>query len=299
MSVSHQAERLARVGELELAYETFGEPGNSPVLMIMGVGAQMVNWPDGFCEELASRGFHVIRFDNRDCGHSTKLGDPPPPLDRVRRGEITDVPYGLHEMAADAVGLLDALGLERAHVVGASLGGMIAQRLALDFPKRVLTLASLMSTPGDRRVGHPTPEALEVLMRPPARTREDYIEGVVEARRVIGSADELRDEDASRAMAGRAFDRGLFPDGTARQFAAIFTAPDRTAELASLSVPTVVIHGADDSLIGVSGGEATAAAIPGAELVVIKDMGHDLPPGLWGRIADVLEANFERAEVPA
>lgn len=287
------------MGELELAYETFGDPADSAVLMIMGVGAQMIHWPLGLCERIAGRGYHVIRFDNRDCGHSTKLTQPPPPLGQVIRGEVSGVPYGLHEMAGDAVGLLQVLAIERAHVVGASLGGMIAQRLAIDFPDRALSLASIMSTTGDRAVGEATPEALEVLMKPPASERRRYIEGVIAARRVIGSVDEMRDEQASREIAGLAFDRGIFSEGTARQFAAIFTAPDRTPELRELTVPTVVLHGAEDSLIGVSGGEATAAAIPGAELLVLEGWGHDLPPAVWGRLTEALVANFERAEVPA
>jgi pimeloyl-ACP methyl ester carboxylesterase len=299
VSVRREPERCTRVGALELCHESFGEPGDPPVLLIMGVGSQMIQWPDGFCELLALRGHRVIRFDNRDCGRSTKLTEPPPALGPLMRGEPAEIPYGLHEMAADGAGLLEALGIDRAHIVGASLGGMIAQRLVLDFPERALSLASIMSTPGDRRVGKATPEALEVLMRPPARERDSYIERVIAARRVIGSIESMRDEEITRDIAGRAFDRGIFNDGTARQFAAIFSAVDRTAELGSITVPTVVIHGDEDSLIGVDGGEATAAAIPGAELLVIEGMGHDFPPAAWERITAALTANFERAEVPA
>lgn len=296
--MSNDGERLAKVGELELAYETFGDPADPAALMIMGVGSQMIQWPVGLCELLAARGYHVIRFDNRDCGHSTKLAQPAPPLGKVIRGEVSEVPYGLHEMAGDAVGLLEALAIERAHVVGASLGGMIAQRLAIDHPGRVLSLASIMSTTGAPGVGTPTEAATEVLMSRPATERQAYIDGAVAARKVLGSVDGLRDDDLVREVATRAFDRGIHPDGTARQLAAIIASPDRTPELRRIQAPTVVIHGSIDPLIGLSGGEATAAAIPGAQLVVIDGMGHDLPPGSWVQIVDALVANFARAAQP-
>jgi len=292
-SPTRSGERFAQVGDLEIAYETFGDPADSAVLLIMGLGSQMILWPDELCEALAEEGYFVIRFDNRDVGRSTILDAPPPDLQRVAAGEA-DAPYLLDQMAEDAVGLLDALGIDRAHVVGASLGGMIAQRLAIDHPERVLTLASIMSTTGDREVGNPTPEAMTVLMTAPPLDREGYLESTVQARGVIGSRP--LDEDRTRDLAGRAFDRGYHPQGTARQFAAIIASPDRTTALRELRIPTLVLHGSEDPLIDPSGGRATAAAIPDAELVVIDDMGHDLPLWSLDAIADALRVNFQRAE---
>jgi pimeloyl-ACP methyl ester carboxylesterase len=293
MAVAGTGERIARVGELELAYESFGDPTDPPVLLIMGLGSQMILWPDELCADLAARGYFVIRFDNRDVGRSTVLSDSAPPdLRQVAVGEAAP-PYLLEQMAEDAIGLLDGLGIERAHVVGASLGGMIAQRVAIDHPGRVLSLASIMSTTGDREVGQPTPEAMAVLMSAPPIDRDGYVESTVKARGVIGSRP--IDEARTRDLAGRAYDRGYHPEGTARQFAAIIASPDRTPDLRELDTPAVVVHGSDDALIGVSGGEATAAAIPDAELVVIDGMGHDLPLCALDRIAAALAQNFERA----
>jgi pimeloyl-ACP methyl ester carboxylesterase len=198
-------------------------------------------------------------------------------------------------MAADGIGLLDGLGLSAAHVVGASMGGMIAQTMAARFPERVLSLASIMSTTGDRAVGEATEAATELLLSRPATDRQAYLDGAVAGRRVLGSVDELRDDDLVREIAARAFDRGIYPEGTGRQLAAIIASGDRTPRLRELDLPTVVIHGEIDPLIGVSGGKATAAAIPGSELVLIESMGHDLPPPAWERITDALVANFERA----
>ena len=293
---SNSGERFVRVGDVELAYETFGRPGEPAVLLIMGLGSQLILWPEELCEALAAAGYFVIRFDNRDVGRSTILDAPPPDLQRVAAGEA-DAPYLLDQMAEDAVGLLDALGIERAHVVGASLGGMIAQRLAIDHPERVLTLASIMSTTGDREVGNPTPEAMTVLMTAPPLDRDGYLESTVRARGVIGSRP--LDEDRTRDLAGRSFDRGYHPQGTARQFAAIIASPDRTPALRELRVPTLVLHGSEDPLIDPSGGRATAAAIPDAELIEIDGMGHDLP--LWSleRLAEALTRNVERAGASA
>jgi pimeloyl-ACP methyl ester carboxylesterase len=285
-------ERIARVGEIELAYETFGDPADSAVLLIMGLGSQMIFWPEELCEALAGRGHFVIRFDNRDAGRSTVLDHSPPDFRQVASGDA-EAPYLLQHMAEDAVGLLDDLGIERAHIVGASMGGMVAQRLAIDHPGRVLSLASIMSTTGDPEVGRPTPEAMAVLMTRPPSDRDGYVESTVAARAVIGS--QPPDEARTRDLAERAFDRGYHPDGTARQLAAIAASPDRTSELRRIEAPTVVIHGADDGLITVSGGEATAAAIPGSELLVLEGMGHDISPRFVDRIAAALSANFERA----
>lgn len=308
MSVVDLAERTAQVGEIELAYETFGDPSDPAMLLIMGVGAQMILWPEGLCERLAEGGQnqapqqrrgsatprYVIRFDNRDVGHSSKLAVPPPPPSRVLKGEVTDVPYTLADMASDAVGLLDALGIEAAHIVGASMGGMIAQRVAIDHPERALSLASLMSTTGDRAVGRPTDAGLAALITRPPDDREGYVEAFVAARRVVGSPPV--DEAAVRLLASRCFDRGYFPEGTARQMAAILASPDRTPELIRLELPTVAVHGSTDPLITLSGGQATAAAIPGAELVVIEGMGHDFPVWAWEKVAKAIEENAKRTE---
>ena len=286
-------EERARVGELEIAYETFGDPADPTVLLVMGLGSQMINWPEELCERLAAAGLHVIRFDNRDAGRSTVLGEvPAPEFRRVAAGEA-EPPYPLSDMAADAVGLLDHLGVERAHLVGASLGGMIAQRVAIDHPDRVLSLASIMSTTGERSVGLPSEAAREVLLRRAPSDRDGYVEATVRARGVIGS--QPHDEERTRSFAERAFERGYHPEGTARQLAAIVATPDRTEALGRLRLPTVVIHGSEDALIGISGGEATAAAIPGAELVVIEGMGHDLPLWALEPVATALLANFARA----
>jgi pimeloyl-ACP methyl ester carboxylesterase len=293
-------ERRARVGEVELAYQTIGDRSNPPMLLIMGLASQMIGWPNAFCELLADRGFFVIRFDNRDCGRSTVLdgAGTPSPRDALDGGAEA-VPYTLSNMAGDAAGVLDALEASPAHVVGVSMGGMIAQTLAIKQPEWVLSLASIMSTTGDPSVGQATPEAQAVLFRrPPLDDREAFAEEIVNARAVIGSKGLERDEEWSREVARQAFDRGIHPDGTMRQIAAIVASGDRTEALHRLDVPTVVIHGRDDPLIGVSGGEATAAAIPDAELVLIDGMGHDLPPAAWERLADSIVANAARARVP-
>jgi pimeloyl-ACP methyl ester carboxylesterase len=290
-------EAIARVGEVELCYQTIGKPRDPPMLMIMGLAAQMYWWPDGLCNLLVRRGLRLIRFDNRDCGGSSVLDAlGVPSLQAALAGADGAAPYTLSKLAGDTVGLLDALGIAAAHVVGASMGAMIAQALAIEHPDRVLSLASIMGTTGERSVGRPTPAAQEVLMRaPPLDDRGAYVESVAAARAVIGSHGLERDEAWTREIAERSFDRGVRPDGTLRQLVAIIASGDRTAALRRLRVPTVVVHGTDDALIDASGGRATAAAIPGAELVLIDGMGHDLPPSAWGQIADAIAANAARA----
>jgi pimeloyl-ACP methyl ester carboxylesterase len=287
----------ARVGDIEIAYETFGRRTDPPLLLVMGLGTQMLGWPDEFCAGLADRGLFVIRFDNRDVGLSTHLDDAPKPdIYAIFGGDTSTVSYTLSDMAAETVGLLDALGIDDAHVVGASMGGMIAQAVAIEHPERVRSLTSIMSTTGDRSVGDATQQAIGALMAPPARTREEAVERSVAGARIIGSPGYELDEAAVRERSGRSFDRAHDPLGVARQFAAVLASPDRTPRLRSLRVPTLVIHGRDDPLVRVSGGEATAAAIPGAELVVIDGMGHDLPRPLWSRITDLIVDLVERVE---
>ncbi len=285
-------ERFARVGELELCWEQFGRDVDPPMLMIMGLGAQMILWPDELCELLAAAGFRVIRFDNRDAGRSTILADAPTgTVPRALSGDIPEGAYSLSDMAADAVGLLDSLGIEAAHIVGSSLGGMIAQTLALEHPDRVLSLASISSTTGNPQVGGASQAGIEALTTVPPQDRDGYVAVLVEARRKIGSSGFPFDEERARRIAGLGFDRGFHPKGTVRQTIAIILSGDRTERLSEIAVPTVVIHGEDDPLIGDSGGRATAAAIPGAKLVLIPGMGHDLPAGVWEQVAGEVARN--------
>lgn len=294
MTVSE--EQFARVGDLEICWQEFGDPADPPVLMIMGLGSQMILWPDELCESIAAAGFRVIRFDNRDAGRSTVLADAPTgTVPRALAGEIPEGAYSLSEMAADAAGLLDALGIDAAHIIGASLGGMIAQTLVIEHPERALSLASIMSTTGDPSVGGPTEAGIEALTTVPPDNREGYIEALVEARRKIGSPGFPFDEERARRIAGLGFDRGFHPKGTVRQTVAIIRSGDRTPKLAGIEVPTVVIHGEDDPLVGVSGGKATAAAIPDARLVTIPGMGHDFPAGVWDEVSREVVANARRA----
>ena len=281
---------------IRLCQQTVGDPADEPMLLVMGIGSQMINWPDRFCELLAERGFFVIRFDNRDCGRSTwltELGVPSVTMAFEKR--LDDPPYLLTDMADDCAGLLDALGVDAAHVVGASLGGFVAQTLAIERPERVLSLASLMSSTGSGEVGQPHPEALELLMTRPPDERDAYADYTVAARSVIGSTGFEQDQELIRATARRAFDRGLNPDGTQRQLVASICSGSRHERLGEIAVPTVVVHGSADTLIDPSGGEATAAAIPGAELVIIDGWGHDMPPAVWARLVDEIAENAKRA----
>jgi pimeloyl-ACP methyl ester carboxylesterase len=293
-------ESTAAVNGVEIAYETFGDPADPTMLLIMGLGVQMLGWDEELCRMLAGRGYQVVRFDNRDVGHSTKVeGGPRPDVMAAVAGDARSASYRLEDMAGDCVGLLDELGVERAHLVGASQGGMIAQTVAIRHPERAVSLISIMSTTGDRMVGQPHPEAIPALLTRPPADRDGFIHFVVGAWNVIGSPGFEVDEEALRARAGASYDRGIFPEGTARQLVAILASGDRTEALRRLDVPTTVIHGTDDILIDVSGGRATAAAIPGARLELIEGMGHDLPAALWPRFVDLIAENAERARAPA
>ncbi len=287
----------ATVGDIELAYETFGDRAGTPLLLVSGLGSQMISYPDELCAGLAAHGLFVIRFDNRDVGLSTHLHSAGlPRLGDVRRGDRSSVHYELADMAADTAGLIAALGLESVHLVGVSMGGMIAQRVAITYPERVRSLTSIMSTTGDRSVGGASEAAQAVLYAPPAADRDAAIARQLETSRVIGSPGFPFDEEMVRERAALAFDRAHDPAGVARQMAAIVTSPDRTADLGRVAVPTMVIHGSDDALVNVSGGRATAAAVPGAELVVIDGMGHDLPRPLWPEITERITALISRVE---
>ena len=292
-------ESLARVGDLELAYETFGDASRPAMLLVMGLGTQMIAWHEDFCAELASRGFFVIRYDNRDIGRSTALRDAPvPTLGQLGRRSKSAASYSLEDMAQDGFGLLDALGVERAHVVGASMGGMIAQLMAVLRPERGLSLVSIMSNTGARWSGQPKLATYRFLLGRPPRERDAYIEHTVKTYRVIGSPGFDRDEDDLRRMAARAYDRGRNPAGAARQLAAILASGDRSERLAGIRAPTLVIHGTRDPLVNPSGGRATATAIPDARLLTIDGMGHDLPRGAWPQMIEAIAENAARAEEP-
>jgi pimeloyl-ACP methyl ester carboxylesterase len=289
------SEQRARVGSVELVYETIGNPSDAPLLLIMGLGMQMIHWDVEFCELLAGRGFHVIRFDNRDAGLSSKIRGPVPNVMRLMAGMPAQVPYRLHDMAGDAFGLLDHLGIERTHVVGASMGGMIGQTMAIERPERVLSLASMLSTTGDRRVGTPKLRVWSVLMRRAPQDRDAYVRYFAKVFRMIGSPAYRVDEERTRELAGATYDRCHDPAGTARQLGAIMASGSRTEALRELDVPTLVIHGESDPLVPLRAGQATARAIPGAELITIPGMGHDMPRELWPRFADAIATNAERA----
>jgi pimeloyl-ACP methyl ester carboxylesterase len=289
-------ERLARVGDLELCYETFGDPADPAMLLVMGLGTQMIGWHEEFCAMLAGRGFHVIRYDNRDIGRSTHVKAAPPTQRQVATRDRRAAAYTLDDMAEDAAGLLTALDREAAHVVGVSMGGMIAQVLAARRPERVLSLASIMSTTGARWRGQPALRVMPFFLRPRPSTREAAVERTLALFRLVGSPGFDRDEERLREMSNLAFERGPGDAaGTGRQLAAIFASGDRTPSLSRITAPTVVIHGTNDRLVSPSGGRATAAAIPGASLEMIKGMGHDLPRGVWSRVVDLVVENTRHA----
>lgn len=288
----------AQANGIELCYETFGERDDPPLLLVMGLGAQMITWDEQFCQALAGRGFFVIRFDNRDVGESTWIPTPDLNLLESLMAALDDkpftAPYLLSDMAADAAGLLDALDVPAAHVVGASMGGMIAQTLAIEHPERVLTLTSIMSTTGEQDVGQPTPELTAALLSPAPQDREGAIEHGVTMSRTISFPDHF-DEEQARQRVGRSYDRGFNPIGVGRQLLAIVKSGSRAEGLAKLDIPTLVIHGRADKLVGFSGGERTAQLVPGAELLAIDDMAHDLPTTHWATIIEHITALAGRA----
>lgn len=287
-----------RANGIDVWCETVGDAGDPALLLIMGLGAQLIDWPPGFVEMLAGRGLRVVLFDNRDSGLSTGFDEwGLPDVAAIFGGDPSSAAYVLADLAGDAAGVLKALGIERAHVVGASMGGMIAQQLTIDHPDLVASLGSIMSTTGDRTVGHPTPDAAAVLMRAPAGSRAEAVANGVETARVIGSPGYPAPLEELERRVGAKYDRGYRPAGTLRQYAAILASADRTAALREVTAPTVVIHGADDPLITVSGGQATAAAVPGAALEIVPGMGHDLPVALWPRLVDAIVGNTRRGVI--
>jgi len=289
------SEAIARVGELDICYETFGDPSDPAMLLIMGLGTQMVAWHEEFCRELAGRGFFVIRHDNRDSGRSTHLDGAKTPSLWELFSRSTDSAYTLAEMAGDSVGVLDALGIEQAHIVGASMGGMIAQTIAIRYPQRTLSLVSIMSNTGARFSGQPAVSLYAVLLKPAPREREAFIQHAVDMFTKIGGSGFEPDVEDLRTIATASYDRGHDPRGSQRQLAAIVADRDRSPALAHVKVPTTVIHGADDKLVRPSGGRATAKAIPGAKLIEIAGMGHGLPRAAWPQIIDAIANQARRA----
>lgn len=281
---------------IDIEYQTSGDPADPPLLLVMGLGAQLIAWPEAFVAQLTARGFFTIRFDNRDSGLSTKF-EGTPDFAALFGGDVSSVPYRIEDMAEDAIMLLDELGVARTHVVGVSMGGMITQALVINHPARFLSACSIMSTTGDRTVGAPTGEAVAALLRPPARSREEAVAASLEGSRVISSPGFPFDVDLMTRRAEAAYDRSYCPDGTARQLGAILGSPDRTEGLRRVTIPFLVIHGEEDPLVAVSGGKATAAAVPGSELVLVPGMGHDLPDATWDLIIDAIVANTALATV--
>jgi pimeloyl-ACP methyl ester carboxylesterase len=279
---------------IQIEYETFGTSSGRPLLLIIGLGGQMIHWDEDLCKDLAKRGYYVIRFDNRDVGRSTKFeaaGVPniPETFGKILRGEEVQPPYTLEDMADDAVGLLDALGLQKAHICGMSMGGMIAQTIALRHPSRVLSLISIYSTTGNRELPQPKPEILGILIALLPDKKEAYIEHMLTVFKAIAGPRFGVDEAWIRKTMAESFDRSYYPKGFARQLVAILTQRDRRSALASLKVPTLVIHGTDDPLVPIEGGKDTAKSIPGARLILIEGMGHDLPHGgAWPQIIEAI-----------
>jgi pimeloyl-ACP methyl ester carboxylesterase len=289
-------ERLAPCNGIEIAYQEVGDPDGDPLLLVMGLGTQMLGWDEEFCELLADRGFRVVRFDNRDIGHSTMLeGAGVPKRADLFLGRRATAPYLLSDMAADTIGLMDRLEIESAHVVGASMGGMIGQTLAIEHAGRVRSLVSIMSTTGSRRVGTPTLKAFGIMLAKAPRGRDAYIERIVKTFEVVGSPSYPMDEPRFRELAGRMYDRSHNPKGVLRQMHAITASGDRTRALRKLRLPVTVIHGTRDPLVRPSGGRATARAIPNARRRIVEGMGHDLPRALWPIFADEIADNAARA----
>jgi pimeloyl-ACP methyl ester carboxylesterase len=302
--VAHQPPQIVRTNGIDLCYEIFGDANAEPMLLIMGLGGQMILWDDAFCQQLAARGFRVIRFDNRDIGKSSKLSGgkrlTPFELLKFRFLKIpVAAPYKLHDMAEDVIGLMDALHIKSAHLVGMSMGGMIAQEVAISFPQRVRSLTSIMSTTGNPRIPPPTREAAAMLMAPPPTTREEYLVRFAQTWKVLRVGSFPLDEARDRELAERTFERGLNPAGVGRQFRAILASGSRKERLHSVKAPTLVIHGTVDPLVHPEGGKDTAASISGAKLLMIEGMGHALPIPIWPQIIDAIDKHAHAASARA
>ncbi|MFX1340169.1 MAG: alpha/beta fold hydrolase [Promethearchaeota archaeon] len=291
----------ANINDIQIEYETFGDSSSKPLLLVMGLGSQMIRWPDEFCKLLVKKGFHVIRFDNRDVGLSTKLEKAGVPDIRsailaAQKGEEIKAPYSLEDMADDAIGVLDALNIDKAHICGASMGGMIVQIIAYRYPTRVLSLTSIMSSTGNPELPQAKPEIMQILYTPVPKKREAYIIESIKRRRIIHGSGFPFDEELARNMAAKEYDRNFYPVGLMRQLIAIMANGNRKVSLASIKVPTLVIHGSDDPLVPVEGGKDTAEAIPDAELLIIEGMGHSLPPETWSQIINAITLNASKID---
>jgi pimeloyl-ACP methyl ester carboxylesterase len=288
--------RMIASNGVTLCCDTFGDASHPALILIMGLGAQMISWDEDFCAALAARNLHVIRFDNRDIGKSTRLDAAGVPntmalMAKAAIGIKPKVPYTLLDMARDTAGLMDSLGIQRAHVAGASMGGGIAQEMAIHMPDRLLTLTSIMSSTGDPALPPPTAEALSLLFTPAPKDREAYLVHHAKTLRTLRGPHFSEDIVSDAERAARNFDRGLSPTGSARQLAAIIASGNRTPALTRVTTPTLVIHGDADPLIRVAGGRATARAITGSKLEILPGMGHTLPRPLWPRIIDAIAAH--------
>jgi pimeloyl-ACP methyl ester carboxylesterase len=290
---------------IQIEYETFGDNSSTPLLLIMGLGFQMIRWDEELCEELANRGYYVIRFDNRDVGLSTKFEmydhyKYMKIINALERGEKVEVLYTLDDMADDAIGLLDAIGVDKAHVCGLSMGGMIAQTLAIRYPSRVRSLISIMSSTGNPELPRAKPEAMDAVLTPPPKGREEAIEHLLKAQRILAGSGLPFDEERMRTMEERSYDRCFYLKGIARQLLAILSHGSRKAALKSVRVPTLIIHGSEDPLVPVEAGIDTAEAVPGAELLIIDGMGHTapLPRVALPRILNAIEEITHRADSP-
>jgi pimeloyl-ACP methyl ester carboxylesterase len=290
---AHQPPQIAHANGIDICYEIFGEANAEPMVLIMGLGAQMIHWDDDFCRQLAARGFRVIRFDNRDIGKSSKLTGgkrlSPVELLKLRFLKIpVAAPYRLIDMAKDTIGLMNALGIQSAHLVGASMGGMIAQEIAISFPETVRSLTSIMSTTGNPKVPPPTREATAMLMAPPPASKEEYFARYALTWKILRAGSFPEDEALDRHRAERTYERGLNPPGVGRQLRAILASGDRSQRLRAVKAPTLVIHGTVDPLVRPEGGMDTAASISGAKLLLIEGMGHALPIPMWPQIIDAI-----------
>ena len=303
-SIAHQGPQIARANGIDICYEIFGDPKAQPMLLIMGLGAQMVLWDDDFCEQLAARSFRVIRFDNRDIGQSSKLsgGTRLSPLELLKLRFLkipVAAPYKLTDMARDTTGLMDVLGIRSAHLVGASMGGMIAQEIAISDAERVRSLTSIMSTTGNPKVPPPTREAAALVMAPPPATKEEYLVRFAQTWKLLRVGSFPEDEARDHARAERIYARGLNPAGVGRQLRAILASGNRKERLRQVKAPTLVIHGTVDPLVRPEGGKDTAASIPGAKLLMIEGMGHAIPVPMWPRIIDAIATHAKGAAAKA